>query len=427
MSLKMLPGLALGLILSAADAKAADGIDLSTLTFLSGDEGWKNLALMSEEAVDSIADAGNQLTQLGYEALDLEHGTPMARGLYLLTAGQVNTRLTWAASILYGHEYAHFQHSERFGFTRHFFYDRDEGLGSRISNRDAFWQIFLTGQVGGPARSESDDPGVFNTPLYKEEGITKSLAGLNWQMNYSESWAREQIFDEQYSAFDAPGFVMNRLYTMGYSFGSLSELNPAFGSNEGGDTGKFAAHLEKDIGVSNANEKMLGLSIISNLLSPQVLNALGSFSSYISQGDVTQSVEMKETRFGRVTWDIPQYLNLGNMSVSPTIYWKPSSDQTPPFQADDIMVGLGFETPVLGEGQGEFHAYLSGRWDKLSIENDLTVGVDGLFSEISASYSFKPHMDLTVGYAGGSGTTMRESRLFPLGSNTAWVGGRITF
>lgn len=424
---RILPILALGLGAFCTDAKAADGIDLSTLTFMTGEAKWKNLAMMSEEAVDSLADTGTQLTDLGYIALDLEHGTPWARGLYFLTAGQVNARLTWAASVLYGHEYAHFQHARRFGLTDHYFYDRDEGPSTRISDSQAFWRIFLTGQVGGPARSGSDDPGVYDTPLYKEEGITKSLSGLNWQMNYTEDWVREQVFDDEVSTFEIPGFLMNRLYTMAYSAGSWSGTNSTSTHDDGGDTGKFAAHLEQDIGVSNALGKMVGLSAIANLLSPQVLGAVETFNAYLVDGTFLHSVEMMETRFGRVTWDIPQYLNLGNMSVSPTLYWKPGKEQKPLLRADDIMLGLGIETPIIGEGEGELHTYLSGRWNKLMVENDLSIGLDGIFTEISLAYTVKPHLDITMGYAGGSGVTLHEKRLFPLGSDTIWAGVRATF
>ena len=113
--------------------------------------------------------------------LDMDESTPLARGLYLATVGQVVFRASWANSLL-AHEYAHFANSHRFGLINHDF--RDGVSGEIFGWGEAWRRTFIKFEVGAPATSSPID-GSFDSDLFAEKGIETALAWLNWQMQYS--------------------------------------------------------------------------------------------------------------------------------------------------------------------------------------------------------------------------------------------------
>lgn len=407
--------------IAAADPR---GIDITTLTFASEDARWEGYHYASQHDVSSITDTVTWGLEAGHKALSLDTATPLQRGLYYLTAGQIGARPTVAANVVLGHEYAHFQHARRFGYDTHYL-SEDTAEGRReIDLGEALWHSFLNIEIGGPAVSSRSDLSYALPEALEDRTVMKSLGGLNWQMDMSEKTYREALFTGELSPFESPAHIFNRIYTLSYSIGGFTNLN---GTNGNGDAEKFFAHLSDDVGVKDAAEKVIAVAILSNLFSPYFFDTQSAVTAYLSEGTLKSEPGMWETQIGQVSWDIPQYFNYRNMSVAPTIYWHPSKTTRFPTNTDTFQLGLGLDTPVIGTGDPELRGYATICRDQMTLDTGVYANQNGYFGDIEITYQAADHMSLTLGLAGGNGETMQEERALPLGGPIAWIGSRITF
>jgi len=382
---------------------------------------WEGFTYLARDTVESI----NSLSARGAEELQLKLDLPdrgqIERAAYLLTVGQIQARSTWATSVL-AHEYAHFAGGQRFGLTEHYF--RDDATGEHFGWQKAWTRTFLGGDPGGPAVS-TGDPAAYDTLVDSEDAIEKSLAGLNWQMGYSEARVRNWVAGDRRTVFDAADTALNRLYTLSYTIGSHTNAN---GSPWGGDPGRFIAEMENKHGSENVSEKMILTAAMASALSPNIISMFGSLLTYVQDGKVEVDPFLKHLGHGhRITWDVPHYLNKDGMSVSPILYWLPSDSVLDSLNSDRMILGLGLETTVLGRSNQEVNLTIDGTWDRIGLSAGTSVGRDGVFLELEASYDVTDHAAIYLGVAGVGGETMRGSRNMPTDNSTAWVGLQVSF
>lgn len=394
--------------------------NLSFGTLMSEIDGFSSprYGLAAQQVVGTMNAAGSAAVRYGHEALSLDEAGPLARGLYTLTAYQALVRFHWANSIYFGHEGSHFATAHQFGLDEHYF--RDDESGERLSNFDAYRNIFLNMEVGGPAVSsgsilhEQDEN-------YRKAGIMATTSGVNWQIDYSERWLREALAFGGKDAFDAPEFVMNRLYFTSYALGDILRKDSG---DTTGDFQKWARHMEeKGHSGSDTLEKAAALSFASNLLSPQLWSAAHSVGKYIVNGETRGYVGTSTGSDSSFTWDVPHFLNASSMTLAPTAYWSPGLQ-------DDryrLSLGAGLEVPAFGEADPELRLSATGRWDQLSYDTTLALGQDGAYSEASMNYHLTDGLALNLGAAIGRGETLQQSRDMPAADAATWAGIQFNF
>lgn len=409
------------LLLACGTCLASPALAETNLTFgtlLSELDGYDSpqYGLAARQAVGTLNAAGSAAVRYGHEALGLDEAGPLARGLYTATAYQALLRFQWANSLYFGHEGSHFARAHHFGLGEHYF--RDTETGERLSGWDAYRNIFLNLEVGGPAVSSGH---IDHDQDYDENGIMATAVGLNWQMDYSEHWLRQALSFQDKDAFDAPEFFMNRLYFMGYATGDILRRKDG---DTTGDVFKWARHMESE-GFSGDNtlEKVAAYSAIANVLSPQFWNAAGSIGTYIANGDAGSDFALTETSAGSYGWDIPHYLNRSSMTVAPTFYWAPKTSK--PDEA--LLFGAGIELPVLGEADPELRLSATGRHEKISYDTTLALGGAGAYTEASVNYHLGDNFALNFGGALGRGETLGQARQMPAEDAAAWAGVQFNF
>ena len=387
-------------------------------TLFSELDGYDSLqyGLAARQTVGTLNAAGSAAVRYGHEVLGLDEAGPLARGLYTATAYHALLRFHWANSLYFGHEGSHFARAHHFGMREHYF--RDSETGERLSNWDAYQNIFLNLEVGGPAVSSGE---IDDDEHYGEHGIMGTAAGLNWQMDYSEHWLRQAWSFQDKDAFDAPEFFMNRLHFMGYATGDIIRREDG---NTSGDVFKWARYMEeKGFSDENTLEKVAAYSAVANLLSPGFWHAAGAVGAYIGSGVTETGSALKTTAVGSYGWDIPHYLNRSSMTVAPTLYWVPETTGA----KDTFLFGAGLELPVIGEADPELRLSATGRHGSISFDTTLALADGGAYAEASVNYHLDDNFALNLGGALGRGETLGQARQMPASDAAAWAGGQFSF
>lgn len=410
--------LALAALLSFTQPLSAQQITINSLSSSGGDEWWSSY---NQHSWDTLHSA-NRLVSYGaigaHNALRMQERSEWERALFMLTIGQAAARATWANSVL-GHEYAHFANAHRLGLKEHYFVDDDSG--ERFDWQTAWLNSFVGGDPNGPATSR----GEFNDDVSEGDTVEMSLAGLNWQMGYSEKYLRDWLSGSSRTVFDTPDLVMNRVYMTSYATGTLTEVN---GSPWGGDIGRFDNHIEAMTGDDKVSEKVILTGVLANILSPNILSAGGGILSYIQTGSLEVSPHLRELRNGsHITWDIPQFLNKDSMTVAPTVYWMPNEEQKGRVGANSIVVGFGVETPTIGSDNSEARLSFDGQWDTLSLGMALSSGKSGQYLEFESGYRINDSVGVSFGLATAAGETLRGRRFLPDDDFHSWVGLNVSF
>jgi len=399
---------------TAVEQAGAQEFHLPSLAFGQSDQRWRDFTYLANDVVASANNALSFAANSANDALKMGERSQAERLIFVLTAGQIAFRATWANSIM-THEYAHFAGHQKFGLTDHYFVDA--ASGERFGWQEAWLNVFLGMDVGSPATSSGfpTDPQRFH-----DEGIETSLAGLNWQMNYTEHRLRDWLSGERRTMFDAPDLMLNRIYTMTYAIGDETNINNSDGT---GDTSKFVRHIESTTGETNVANKMIAAGLIANALSPSIFQMGASVPRYVADG--TLDVEPHTIQIagpGSFTWDIPQYLNHSSMTLSPTLYWLPGSGILGTTGADHLLIGAGMEFPVIGEDDPEIRMTIDGTWDRTEIGAGVSFGNDGHLFEITGSYDISDSFQAYARGAWTSGQTLRGARNLPDSGGVAWIG-----
>lgn len=412
--------LAAGLLCAAVPATAGS-ITVNSLMFADSEEQWDTYTYIAKDTVKSLNETGSRITELGHFALNLDNKSSTSRMVYALTAGHLNYRFQVANTIFFGHEYVHFQHAHRLGLTNHSFVSDDDG--STISKQDAYINIFLTGGVGGPATSSSGS--TFDPDLYASEGITTALAGANWQTAYSEQWIRDAATLNSKNVFDQSDFFFNRSYMMSYALHDYDAYKDGGATN--GDLYKFANNLNLDGGNEDTLKKIVGISLLANLMSPRFIESVTDYVDYVVSGDTEITQKYITTSAGGITWDIPQYLNPNSLTLAPTIYLKVNDSLATSLGADRMLLSASYETPVLGDDDAEIRLTATTAWNHIETDFAVTAGSNGQFYELMGAYNISDSMAVTGGAVFGDGDTLRGKRNMPTGNSAAWIGARYTF
>lgn len=406
--------------LSAAPALAGE-FKINTLMGGGEEEQWKNWTYIANDTVSSLNDAGSALTVKAHEALNMEEASPFGRFGFALTVGQINTRFHHANSIFFGHEFAHFQNAHRFGITDHYFVD--DGTGEEISHAQAYWNIFATGAVGGPATSRSH--GSFDHDLHAEEGILSTLGGPNWQMRYTEDWIRSASKPRGKTVFDTTDFLINRTHMTAYA--NLDRRKTAEDGSSSGDLYKFARHVEPDRNPEDVLTDMTLYGTAATLISPMFWQSAYGASDYVLTGKTDFEIDYYQTRLGGVLWDVPQFLNPGGYTFAPTLYFKPEGNLAKSIGADDLLLSASYETAVMGEVDPELRLTVTGNWGAFRTDLGISGGSGGQFLEAEAGYIMNDAFSLNIGTALTKGSTLRGTRNMPTGDSATWAGVQFSF
>ena len=407
---------------ASATTAFAGTATVNNLMFQDEEDKWINYTYIAKDQVRSLNESGAFLLAKGSDALGMSDGDPIMRVPYGVLGGLLYYRFSLANSVLLGHEYVHWQHAHRFGFKEHTFIDDD--TGDEISRGEAYKRLFLNGEVGGPAASIGRW-GDIDHSLYSEEGISIDLAGLNWQMSYSEDWIRHNAGPGSKNVFDGIDFFVNRGYAARYAYSDVIRLDED--NDRSGDVYKFAAHLE---GADDADEtlrKLATYGLAANLLSPTYWASIAGVTNYFFTGETAAPDYFFDTSIGGATWDIPQFMNVGSYTLAPTVYIDTSRDIAGSVGAERLLLSASVETAVMGEADDELRLSATGRWGAFETDLAISAGGEGQFYEIEAAYNVNDHFAITAGAAVVDGDTLRGNRNMPTGDNAFWLGTRLTF
>jgi hypothetical protein len=402
-------------IISSGAASAGE-VTASNLVFTSDEAAFFSTYTY---AADDIVGSLNSITETaalwGHDRLGLAESSSGARLGYVLAAGFATGRVQWANSLFFGHEYVHHQNQHRFGLTDHYF--TEELTGELISNVDAYKNILLHSEVGGPATSRGE--GAVNNALRNAEGNLVSGAGLNWQMRYSNKLVRDAYAGEL-SVFRAQDLITNRAYMMLYALG---DIDRAKDGGFGGDVYKFASVLATgDETPNDVLDDIVITSAISTALSPGFWGAVGSYSTYVSEAKTMVTPYRLKLGSADLTWDIPNYMNLDSYTVKPTFYLN-----VPTTTFDGLTLGLGLESSVIGEEAQEIELFTSFSKGKIGFEGALYVGDEGSAFEYGMTFDVTETVSLKVGGLNQNGDTLAGDRLAPEGNSFIFAGVSVKF
>lgn len=400
------------------DASAAE-VTFST-KFIEGEGAlFESGTYVSRDVVTSLNSTSSHLTLGAHNALGMDEASSLSRLGFMLTVGQLNTRAHYANSIMFGHEFSHFQHAHRFGFTEHSF--TDDETGEEISNLDAYKNLFFGFSVGGPATSR----GQHNHEEYETEGSSTFTSGLNWQMSYSEDWIRAASRPGTKTSFDSTDFFINRSYVASYANLDRDTLKKTGTST--GDVYKFVQHLDPDGDADKMLKKITIYGIAANLASPVFWQAAAAPGRYVTTGQTDFEIDYFDTKFGGVTWDVPQYLNNDGFTIAPTFYIKPDAGILNDIGVNDLLLSASYETAVMGEADPELRITATGSRGAFQADVGVSYNGDAAFMELDAGYNVSKSMSLNVGAAITKGDTLRGKRNMPTGDSATWANVRFQF
>lgn len=407
---------------AAQPVRADTSLTISSLTGHYSDEDHATYGYLAREVVESLDSVASGLTRWGHNRLGLSQSSRWRRSAYLISAIHLQLRMQWANSLYFGHEFSHFATAHQFGREEHYF--RDGKSGEEIPFLRAYARAMWQGSVGGPAVSRRPAGSIAS-----QEEITSTAAGLNWQMNYSERWLRQHIAFGHKDFFNAPEFLLNRSYLMSYALGDSNRDTADMGkqNEDRGDLIKWAEHIERTQSDSDVLDKVVANTVLANLLSPAFWTAINSFNSYVESGETGFSVPVIETGIGQFAWDIPQYLNFDSMTLAPTVYWRMDDRIADFVGANRIVLAAATEIPVIGDGKGEQHLSMTGRWGRFDADLGFSRSGSGHFTEFEMAYRLKDRLAVTGGVAISDGKTLRGRRNYPFGNHATWLGLRLSF
>lgn len=406
----------LGAFLLTANVAGAAEISLNNLMFQSEDAVWRDYSYIGPQITQSLNETSSKVMELGHYALGLDNSGPGSRLLYLATAGQIHLRFQWANSLYFNHENVHFARSHAAGLTEHYFQTDD---GERLTNQEAYWNIFLKSEVGGPATS-TGAPGDRPT----DDQVTDLIAGgVNAQMEYSSQFFKDALFDPaSKNAFDASDLLINRIYTQSYALGDRIRYDKS--GVETGDMIKYSNHIDNLNGTDDTLNKIILYSLAANILSPVVVGSWSDITEYVATADIEYDTKTWQTPLGKTTYDIPQHLNVNNYSLEPTVYFDASNAQGAPLISDKMLVSLSVDKPVIGSGSADIRVSSRNAWGDLTTDVSVTLAQDGRLIETTFGYAITDNLSVTMGGATSHGETLRGARL--LGDETEIVHAGLT-
>ncbi len=405
-----------GLFVLNGSLVQAEGVEindlLDTYEIRSDDpDFWVHQNYRAQSMVRSGEYLGARAQQYGHDALGMDEKSPTARAIYLLTSGLVNLKFQTANSLMYGHEYAHFQMWDYYGYRTHYFYDFDDR--EELSEAKTWWNIFWK---GGPEATATNS-GMLDPSRDPEQQIMTTAAGNNWQMNYSEEWVRRNIQADGMSLFTVPAYLTNRMKTFTYT------ISDDHGHNDGviaGDMTKIEDHYVNVLGHEDGDLSKIALySGLSILASPATWRAYQAVGDYVATGETEMRSPFFKLGGIEYTWDIPAYLNANGMSLVPTAYVRLSSGLT---------VGLGVETAVIGDLDDEYTLSFLGDYNGFALAGEYSMSTGGgSHLEMDASYRVNDYVSITASHVMSDDFSLRGFRNNPYGDDLTTVGVQLRF
>jgi hypothetical protein len=361
---------------------------------------------------NSIVESGEYLGARAMEELYYK-SRASTLGPGMMVFGQfVNMQFQTANAIMFGHEYAHFSLHDWYGIPTHYFYNHD--TNEEYSFAESYLYSMIFGGPGGASATSSGSGTVYGDPAKR---IRTTMAGVNWQMNYSEKWVQRNLAGDENHAYSWPGFFNNRLKTMMYTYGDTVESDAAVS----GDMSKIAAHYEGRGYSDDALDEMLLYSAVGNLLSP----TFWTLPSSVMQASPNNQFRMKDPYFQigasdlRFTWDVPQYHNPDGMTMAPAFY----------LRSGPIVGGLQVEKAVIGDATDEFTVIVMNEFKDAKLSASYTVNPDlgGSHLEVSLGYNFTDNFGIEARHISSDGVTLRGDRNNHTGEDASMVGVNIRF
>ncbi len=345
---------------------------------------------------------GARLLNFADERLAMAERGPLARLAFLLTLGQVDARFQYTHSV-FGHEEAHCIAGFAVYRVDCRFTTRDEA-NEELDWPEVYWNLWTTflpkADYGGVARDDSYEVDADVFDFFSPRGFGE---GLNYQMSYSETLARDLYASDQH-VFWSQAFLINRGFLGGYA------LYDAYGDFNG-DTYLYIESMRERFGDDALSiEALAALGTLSAFSSSASLGLLAGLWDYIAEGD--KQVRALGLDLGEATlfWDLPVYINPSAITVAPRLYLR-----TPlAALSDPVLLGIGFETPVSGDPGSEAFFTARGRLGAFEMQSTLSIDADGdRFLSLEGRYNFDrsfigASLDLP------SGVTFESSRRAPL-------------
>ncbi|EPX76781.1 hypothetical protein [Salipiger mucosus] len=366
---------------------------------------WTHQGQRAQTIVENAKYLGVTAAEKLHYKLGLDEKGPKARAGYAAIASLLEFQFQTANAIFFGHEYAHFQTRDYFGFPDHYFYNTE--TAEEVDGLDLYVKLLF-----GSNPATAMNVGAYNGKDPGKTILTKS-AGLNWQMNYSEEWVRRGLRSGGNRFFASAGYLNNRAKMFGYAM-SDEDGDPG---NLVGDVEFISHHFQNNLGIDTSISDIRMYSGLSLLASPTTWSVVQGFSDYAMTGDLKMKDPFFEAGPVPFTWDIPSYLNAENMTLAPTAY----------FDIDGYVVGAGIETPVIGEGDDEYTLSIGKNWDSFFVEAEHTFAPDGGHTEIEAGYDFNDHFGVEVRHMTSSGQSYRGDRNNLYGEDVTFAGINVRF
>ncbi len=387
----------------------ADGIFVSSIldtyeTHSDDPDFWDHQNDRAQTVVRSGEYVGAKAMEMLFRKFEGRSG-PM-KNLVIFGGSLVNFQFQAANAIMFGHEYAHFAMADHIGLRDHYF--AKDGGGEEFSFIDGYLSTLFRGGPGGPATSR----GSFDPTIPPRERIAATMAGLNWQMNYSEEWLRGSLVDDGKHVFSWPGFVANRSKTLTYTIGDTRF------EGRNGDMEKIAAHYEREGFTEDGLAEVTKYSLAANVLSPAYWNIFQSLNA-VSKSD---SMQMNDPFFNlggvRFTWDIPHYLHVDGMTLAPAVY----------FDTKAGVFGAQVEQAVIGEVEDEYTFSARSRYGKTYGGIAYTFNAnDSTHVEATVGYDINDHFGIEMKHMVSDGETLKGFRNNHSGKSMTYVGVNIRF
>ena len=370
-------------------------------------EYWESFSYSSHDRVQSFNNISARAFEESHRLFKMDQRSPLARGFYLLTAGQIHARVVWANSLM-AHEHAHFQYGHLRGLDTHYF--RDDETGERFDDGEAWTRIFLYGDAGGPAISAgtSHDDG----PLWVE----KAAAGLNWQTEHSARLAREWARQDSVKMSESIAYMANKVYPFSYTAGEAAGIHK---NDPNTDPGRIFEHLELTQGVENVETKAVATLFASLLLSPTVAIASNATTAYVKNGDLSVKPKRRNFKYGTMVLDTPAYFNADNISLMPTVHTQFNDGVWG--EIDNVQFSFGIEQGVVGQPTTEVYVGGYGEWKNLDVDLGYTIGQHGSLMEIEMGTKIGRDLKLSYGLAQTNGHTMRGARNLAGTEKLSWM------
>ncbi len=411
MNTRIMAGIAGCLMAVFATQSQSQGISINTLLDTyephSIDPGfWRHNTERSQTIVRSGEYLGAKMMETVYSKVA---GQSDAVQLFVMMgAGFANYRYQTANAIMFGHEHAHFAMADHLGLGNHYF--TSNASGREFSFSEGYLNTLMGGGPGGPATSG----GTYDPTIPARERINMSMAGVNWQMAYSEDWVQRNMAAGGMSFFTYPGFLTNRSQTLLYT---LNDMNSDVGPVPG-DMYKVADHFQREGYTDDALQDIVSYSLLSNILSPAYWRFFQSMNDLNKHGILKSRDPFFEAAGLRFNWDVPHYFNVNGMTLAPVVY----------LDTKFGILGFQVEDAVIGDVETEYTASISTEYRQLYGSAYYSFnGAGGSHLETRAGYSLNTAVDLELRHMSSSGDTLKGSRNNYTGMSLTYVGMNIRF